>query len=206
MSTQSTDTHGILEVICGPMFSGKSEELIRRLRRAKIAKQKVAVFKHAIDDRYDLAYVTSHNGTKLNAHATDNGAHLLAKVQQEGYAVVGIDEIQFYTDDIVATICTLVNDGVRVVVAGLDLDFRGVPFGPMPTLLAIADSITKLKAICTKCGKDAHYTQRLIDDKPAKYTDPVILVAAQESYDARCRNCYEIDKMFDYYAYKQSEL
>lgn len=201
MNTQK----GSLEVICGAMFSGKSEELIRRLRRAKIAKQKVAVFKHAIDDRYDLEHVTSHNGSKLTAHATDNGLHLLAKVQNEAYGIVGIDEIHFYTDDIIATICSLVDQGIRVIVAGLDLDFRGVPFGPMPTLLAIADSITKLKAICSQCGKDAHYSQRMIDNKPAKASDPLFLVSSVDHYDARCRNCYEIDQPFDYYQYKQTE-
>ena len=201
-----TPKKGSLEVICGPMFSGKSEELIRRLRRAKIAKQAVAVFKHIIDDRYDIENVTSHNGTKLLAHATDNGAHLLAKVQREKYAVVGIDEIHFYTDDIINAICTLVENGTRVIVAGLDMDYRGVPFGPMPTLLAIADSITKLKAICTNCGAEAHFSQLLENNKPATAnTGPLVIAAAADTFTARCRSCHQIDKAFDYYEYKETQ-
>jgi Thymidine kinase len=186
---------GSLEVICGPMFSGKSEELIRRLRRAKIAKQKVAVFKHALDDRSDLVNVTSHNGNSIQAHATDVTATILQKVIDHDYSVVGIDEVQFFNTDIITTICTLINSGVRVIVAGLDLDFRGMPFGPIPTLLAIADKITKLQSICTNCGNDAHFTQRLVNNQPAKFDDPIILIGAQEAYDARCRSCYQIDKM-----------
>lgn len=184
---------GSLEVICGPMFSGKSEELIRRLRRAKIAQQNVAVFKHAIDDRYDLDNVTSHNGTKLPAHATDRGSHLLEKVQNEQYTVVGIDEVQFYTPDIIATICTLVENGTRVIVAGLDMDYRGAPFGPVPTLLAIADSVTKLKAICTQCGSDAHFSQLLeTTDRSRFINNSVIVVGAADTFTARCRECHYV--------------
>ena len=190
---------GSLEVICGPMFSGKSEELIRRLRRAEIAQQNVAVFKHAIDDRYDINNVTSHNGTKLPAHATANGAHLLEKVQHENYTVIGIDEVHFYTTDIINVICALVENGVRVIIAGLDMDYRGVPFGPMPTLLAIADSITKLKAICTQCGADAHFSQLLAANRPTIVNDePLVLVGAKDKFTARCRGCHTIDKAFDY--------
>ncbi len=187
--------HGILEVICGPMFSGKSEELMRRLRRAKIAKQRVAVFKHALDDRRTKEHIVSHDGNTLNAHATDQAQSIALNVQEHGIDIIGIDEVQFFADDIIAVICNLVNAGKRVIVAGLDLNFRGMPFGAMPTLLAIADMVTKLRAICSSCGSDAHFTQRLVNNKPAKYDDPVILVGAQETYDAHCRSCFTIDKM-----------
>lgn len=197
---------GTLEVICGPMFSGKSEELIRRLRRAKIAKQKVAVFKHAVDDRYDLDNVTSHNGTSLAAHATDNGAHMLARVVKEHYQVVGIDEVQWFTDDIVNAICDMVGKGVRVIVAGLDMDYRGVPFGTTPALLAIADSVTKLKAICTNCGSDAHLSQLLENNEAtSKNSGPLIVAAGTEKFTARCRGCYTIDKPFDYFEFKEAQ-
>lgn len=189
------EKHGILEVICGPMFSGKSEELIRRLRRAKIAKQEVAVFKHALDDRHTLEQVVSHNGDKIDAYATDDVQTILKLAQKNRIHVIGIDEVQFYTKDIISVICELVNNGKRVIVSGLDLDFRGVPFGPIPTLLAVADVITKLQSICTECGDNAHFSQRLINDKPAKYDDPVIQIGAQEAYQARCRSCYKIDQM-----------
>lgn len=196
---------GFLEVICGPMFSGKSEELIRRLRRAKIAKQRVAVFKHTVDDRYSLTSITSHNGSKLDAHAVADGQLILDTVKKEGYSVVGIDEIQFYPQDIIPTICTLIDRHLRVIVSGLDLDFRGAPFGPIPTLLAIADSITKFTAICTACGADAHFSQRLINNRPAKYNSPIVLGGGADKYVARCRGCYEIDKPFDYSCYRQIE-
>ncbi len=196
--------HGSLEVICGPMFSGKSEELIRRLKRARIAKLKTAVFKHAIDDRYDLDHVVSHNGNKLDAHATDNGAFLLSKLDNKQYAVVGIDEIQFYSNDIIPVIVSLVDKGTRVIVAGLDMDYRGAPFGPMPTLLALADSVTKLKAICTECGADAHFSQ-LIEQKPTPTeTSAFVLVAAADKFTARCRSCHSIDKPFNYREYLES--
>jgi thymidine kinase len=183
---------GSLEVICGPMFSGKSEELIRRLRRAKIAQQRVAVFKHAIDDRYNLSAITSHNGTKLDAHPTSNGFTILDIVKQKDYTVVGVDEVQFYTNDIIAAICSLIDWNVRVIVAGLDLDFRGVPFGPTPTLLALADSVTKLRAICTLCGNDAHFSQRLSSHNPSR-ENSVVMVGGADTYVARCRDCYGID-------------
>jgi thymidine kinase len=204
--SQNKMKKGSLEVICGPMFSGKSEELIRRLRRAEIAKQNVAVFKHAIDDRYNIENVTSHNGTKLPAHATDNGSHLLAKVQSENYTVVGIDEVQFYTHDIISTICTLVENGARVIIAGLDMDYRGVPFGPMPTLLAIADSVAKLKAICTECGADAHFSQLLENNKPTSTNSgPLIVAAASDKFTARCRECHHIEKQSDSTQSNQSQ-
>lgn len=193
---------GSLEVICGPMFSGKSEELIRRLRRAKIAKQKVAVFKHALDDRHDIEQITSHNGNTIAAHPIDNPEIIISTIANHNYSVIGIDEIQFFSHEIINVICMLVDNGMRIIVAGLDLDFRGIPFGPMPTLLALADKITKLQSICTSCGQDAHFTQRLVDNQPAKFDDPIIKVGAQEAYDARCRTCYQIDKPVDHIASK----
>lgn len=185
---------GRLEVVCGPMFSGKSEELIRLLRRAQIAKLNVLTCKHSLDDRHMIECVVSHDGKKLEAEAVDNVDEILKLGEKKEIDVVGVDEVQWFDNQLVAVVCRLIDAGKRVIVAGLDLDFRGVPFGCMPTLLAIADSITKLQAICCVCGKDAHFTQRLVDGNPAKYTDPVVLVGAQEAYQARCRNCHAIDK------------
>jgi thymidine kinase len=187
-------TKGILEVICGPMFSGKSEELMRRLRRAKIAKQHTMTFKPSVDNRHSIEYVVSHDGNKLYAQALDDVTAIPDLVLQDNVDVIGIDEAQFFPRDIIPVICTLVDMGKRVIVAGLDLDFRGVPFGSIPTLLAIADKITKLNAICCICGKEANCTQRLVNGRPAKHDDPIIMIGAQESYQARCRNCYSIDK------------
>lgn len=189
----SSKNKGKLEVICGSMFSGKSEELIRRLRRATIAKQHVITFKHSLDNRHTTKQVTSHDGNNINACACDTVEKLLSLAQKNEVDVVGIDEIQFFSPKIVSVIEHLIEQGKRVIAAGLDLDFRGVPFGCMPTLLSIADSITKLQAICSECGNDAHFTQRLVNGKPAHYNAPVILVGAQESYQARCRNCHVID-------------
>jgi thymidine kinase len=181
-----------LEVICGPMFSGKSEELIRRLRRAHYAKLSVAVFKHQLDDRTAIDHVASHNGTLLAAQPI-RSAHELEPFIFGETQVIGIDEVQFFDLEIINVICKLIARGKRVIVAGLDLDFKRRPFGPMPTLLAIADEVTKLKAICLECGTDAHFTQRLVDGAPAQYHDPVVMVGAQEQYQARCRNCHRID-------------
>jgi thymidine kinase len=185
---------GSLEVVCGPMFSGKSEELIRRLRRAKIARQEIMTFKPVIDTRYQTEYVVSHDGNMLNAQAIDCVEKIFDLATSHHIQVIGIDEVQFFPHDIIAVICRLVDAGKRVIVAGLDLDFRGKPFGCIPTLLAIADSITKLQAICTECGNDAHFTQRLVNGHPARFEDPTILIGAQEAYQARCRGCYEIDQ------------
>lgn len=189
--------HGILEVICGPMFSGKSEELIRRLRRAKIAQQSVMIFKPQIDNRYGLEYVVSHDGSKLDAKPLSDVYEILAITQEHNANVIGLDETQFFAPEIVNVICQLVQNGKRVIVAGLDRDFRGAPFGCMPALLAIADKVTKLQAICTQCGHDAHFSQRLINGNPAKFDDPIIMLGAQEAYQARCRGCYTIDKSFN---------
>lgn len=193
--TNTQKAAGNLEVICGPMFSGKTEELIRRLRRAHIAKQRVTVFKHCFDDRYSFDTITSHTGEKLDAKPIETPEKLIEYVLKHPVDVVGIDEVQFFPASIISCIDELVAQGKRVIAAGLDLDFRCVPFGPMPTLLAIADMVTKLKAICTECGADAALSQRLINGKPAKHNDPIIMIGAQEHYQARCRSCYSIDQL-----------
>lgn len=195
--TPAVTQTGSLEVICGSMFSGKSEELIRRIRRAEIARQSIALFKHHFDTRTHVEYVTTHNGEKMRACAIKS-SYDITLLTDPCTRVVGIDEIQFFDTGIIAVIAALVRQGVRVIAAGLDLDFRAVPFGSMPTLLAIADSVTKLAAVCALCGKDAQYTQRLINGTPAQYDDPIILVGAQDHYQARCRSCYSINKSPDW--------
>lgn len=184
---------GRLEVICGPMFSGKSEELIRRMRRAQIARQKTQVFKHSNDNRRTLDCVDSHSGQTLAACAVAD-VQTIKCFLLDDTEVVGIDEIHFFSQDVVLLVDELVGQGRRVVVAGLDLDFRGVPFGCMPTLLALADEVQKLKAVCMKSGADAPLSQRLVNGRPAAHTEPVILVGAEECYEARSRACYEIDR------------
>jgi len=186
-------TKGSLEVICGSMFSGKSEELIRRLNRATFARLNIMTFKHSLDKRTAVEHVASHNGNTISAIPLENPTEIISLVLPET-EIVGIDEIQFFPLEIVSVVCKLIDSGKRVVVAGLDLDFKGVPFGCMPLLMSIADEVTKLKAICIDCGNDAHFTQRLVNGKPAKFDDPIILVGAQESYQARCRSCHSIDK------------
>ena len=193
MSTQLTHK-GSLEVICGPMFSGKSEELIRRIRRAKIARQGVATFKHHFDNRHDVSCVVSHDGNKLNAQPIDQVESIAKIAMHPDIHVVGIDEVQFFPNQIVSIVLDLVDSGKRVIVAGLDLDFRGIPFGCMPALMAVADSVSKLEAICSICGHNAHFSQRLINEKPARYDDPIIMIGAQEAYQARCRTCFSIDR------------
>lgn len=188
---------GILEVICGSMFSGKTEELMRRLRRAEFAKQQVLTIKHHIDDRASFTCIHSHSGQAREAVALENSSTSLQKILElarNEITVVGIDEIQFFPKEIIPIVCELVQHGKRVIAAGLDLDFRGEPFGVLPTLLAIADNVTKLKAICVLCGQDAYHSQRLINGMPARYDDPTILVGAKECYEARCRNCFSIDR------------
>ncbi len=204
---------GRLEVICGPMFSGKSEELIRRMRRAKIAQQSVVAFKNRLDNQHDHAieYVISHNGTKISAQPTETVQEILLIAEQENAQVICIDNVHFFSQKIIPTICTLLAKGKQVIVAGLDLDFRGIPFGPIPTLLALANQITKLHAICSQCGNEGNFTQRFINGKPALYDDPVLLIGAQETYQARCRRCYSIDKTapfmaLDLYEQKQNNL
>jgi thymidine kinase len=185
------DQPGSLEVITGSMFCGKTDELIRRLRRAKIAKQKVQVFKPKIDNRYAAAKVTSHAGSEFDAAPVDKAADIRAQLADDT-TVVAIDEAQFLDAEIVSVVNYLADSGLRVIVAGLDTDFRGEPFGSMPTLTAQAEQVDKLHAICMTCGKDASRTQRLVDGKPAHYNDPVVIVGASELYEARCREHHEV--------------
>jgi thymidine kinase len=180
---------GWLEVVCGPMFSGKSEEMIRRLRRAEIAGQRVVIFKPRIDDRYDAADVVSHAGARMRGVAVGSVPELLAKAQ--GYEVVGIDEVQFFDSTIVPASLGLAAAGVRVVAAGLDQDFRREPFGPLPLLLAHAEFVDKLQAVCHRCGGPATTTQRLVDGRPAPYSGDTVVIGAAEQYEARCRDCHE---------------
>lgn len=186
------DRHqGSLEVITGSMFCGKTDELIRRLRRAKIAKQNIQVFKPRIDDRYAEAKVTSHAGSEFDAVPIDKAADIRAHLDKTT-TVVAIDEAQFLDEEIVNIVNYLANNGLRVIVAGLDTDFRGEPFGCMPTLIAQAEHVDKLHAICMVCGEDASRTQRLVNGKPANYNDPVVIVGASEMYEARCRRHHEV--------------
>ena len=171
------------------MFSGKTEELIRRVRRAVIAKQTVQVFKPVIDDRYHVTKVQSHNGADFEAVAVGDSAEILPQIHPNT-TVVAIDEVQFFDEDVVAVAETLANTGFRVICAGLDTDFRGEPFGPIPALMARAERVNKLSAICVVCGNDASRTQRLINGQPAAYDDPIIMVGAAENYEARCRQCH----------------
>jgi len=180
------DKIGKIEVITGCMFSGKSEELIRRLKRARIAKLQVQVFKPSIDTRFSNIEVVSHTGEKIQAEAVSSSIEILNKLSST-INVVGIDEAQFYDMEIIKVVREISRKGIRVILAGLDMDFRGEPFGPMGNLMAIADEVTKLHAICMVCGEEATMTQRLIDGKPAKYTDPVVLIGASERYEARCK-------------------
>ncbi|MFC2143046.1 thymidine kinase [Candidatus Aenigmatarchaeota archaeon] len=185
-----------LEVICGPMFCGKSEELIRRLKRIQIAKKKIIAFKPSIDDRYDKTRIASHSGAFIDAVAIDTTKESIESIVEKSKDadVVGIDEIQFFDDHIINIVDFLIDGGKEVVVAGLDKDFRKEPFGPMPMLLAKADYVIKLDAICVKCGELATTTQRIIEGKPAKYSDPIKLVGQKDKYEARCRKCHEILK------------
>jgi thymidine kinase len=184
---------GWVEVICGSMFSGKTEELIRRVRRAQIARQKVQVFKPSLDDRYAQEKVTSHNGMDVDATIVTEAREILDLVEPDA-VVVAIDEVQFF-DWTIAEVCnTLAESGKRVIVTGLDMDFRGEPFGPMPLLMAEAERVDKLSAICVVCGAPASRTQRLINGQPASYDDPVIMVGASEVYEARCRHCHRVEQ------------
>jgi thymidine kinase len=184
--------NGSLEVICGSMFCGKTEELIRRLRRAVIARQKVQVFKPSIDRRYDRGErVTSHAGITFDAFPVQCANDILEQLADDT-TVVGIDEAQFLDAGIVEIAQSLADRDIRVIVAGLDTDFRGDPFGSMPVLLALAEKVDKLEAICMVCGEPATRTQRLVNGKPANYDDPVVIVGAAEMYEARCREHHEV--------------
>jgi thymidine kinase len=183
---------GWLEVICGVMFSGKSEELIRRVRRAIIARQRALVFKSHLDARYAGLYsVTSHDGSQLEAIPIDTATEILRHVRK-GTHMVAIDEVQFLDEAVIEVVTSLAQQGIRVAMAGTDTDFRGEPFGPMGDLMAVAEQVTKLQAICVRCGDLACRNQRLIDGKPARYDSPTIMVGGQESYEARCRHCHQV--------------
>ncbi len=186
-------SQGSIEVICGSMFSGKTDELIRRLVRAKIARQQVQVFKPAIDIRYAQGKVTSHTGADFDAVPVSAAPEILSKVG-ESTTVVGIDEAQFLDERVVDVAQSLASRGVRVLVAGLDMDFRGEPFGPMPILMSKAERVDKLHAICMVCGDEASRTQRLVNGRPARYNDPVVIVGAAEMYEARCRLHHEVPR------------
>jgi thymidine kinase len=177
---------GRVEVICGSMFCGKTEELIRRARRAVIARQELQVFKPTIDDRYSIERVTSHNGQNIEAQPISHSREILEHLKNTT-TVVAVDEAQFFDTELVSVVEALAARGLRVIVAGLDMDFRGEPFGPMPQLMCLAEDVTKLHAICVVCGEEACRTQRLVNGSPAHYNDPVIMVGASEAYEARCR-------------------
>ncbi len=183
---------GWIEVVSGVMFSGKSEELLRRVRRALIAKKKVQVFKSHLDDRYGGVFqVSSHDGHEIDALPVSSSVQVAEQIRPDSQ-VVAVDEAQFLDDGIVSVVNALADRGVRVIVAGTDMDFRGDPFGPMAKLLAIAERIDKLHAICVVCGDLATRNQRLIDGKPAPAEGPTIHVGGSESYEARCRKCHEV--------------
>lgn len=182
---------GYLEVITGCMFAGKTEELIRRINVLQFAKKKVLVFKPAIDNRYADTYVVSHAGSQVESISLNHSLEILPYID-ETVDVVAIDEVQFFDYDIVAICEYLTLQGLRVMVAGLDMDFRGEPFGVIPTLMTHAEFVTKLTAVCTICGCPATRTQRLVNGKSASYNDPIVLVGASEAYEARCRHHHEV--------------
>lgn len=183
---------GWIEVITGVMFSGKSEEMLRRVRRALIARRRVQVFKSHLDDRYGGVYsISSHDGHKADAIPVSSSVQIAEAVRKDA-DVVAIDEAQFLDHGVVSVANALADRGVRVIVAGTDMDFRGEPFGPIPDLLAIAEKVDKLHAICVRCGDLATRNQRLIDGKPAPAEGPTIQVGGSESYEARCRRCHEV--------------
>ncbi len=190
MEIQTRD--GWLEVICGSMYAGKTEELLRRIRRLEFAKKSVLVFKPKIDNRYSDTEVVSHNNTRTKSVSITSSTEVMKYVDQFKPYAVAIDEVQFFDQGIVKVCEDLAKMGKRVIVAGLDTDFRGEPFGVMPELLARAEYVSKLNAICQVCGGIATRTQRLIDGKPAYDDDPIILVGATEKYEARCRHCHQI--------------
>jgi thymidine kinase len=185
---------GWIEVISGVMFSGKSEELIRRVRRSVIAKKQVQVFKSHLDARYAGLYtVSSHDGVTVEAEPINSSEEIGRKLRP-GTEVVAVDEAQFLDDGIVETANLLADRGLRVILAGTDVDFRGLPFGPMPTLMCVAEIVDKFQAICVVCGGPATRNQRLVNGKPAVWDSPTIMVGGRESYEARCRHCHKVPK------------
>jgi thymidine kinase len=188
-----SDKIGSLEVVCGSMFCGKTDELIRRLRRAVIARKVVQVFKPAIDMRYSVEKINSHAGSAFDAIPISTAREILSNLDPNA-TVVGIDEAQFLDDGILEVVDELIEKGIRVIVAGLDTDFRAEPFGCMPVLMANAERVEKLQAICMVCGEPASRTQRLVNGKPARYSDPIVIVGAAEMYEARCRAHHEVPR------------
>ena len=182
---------GWIEVICGCMFAGKTEELIRRINVLSYAKKNILVFKPKIDDRYSTTEIASHAGSKVPCIVISEAKEILDHVNYDT-DVVAIDEVQFFDEDVVDICEYLADSGLRVMVAGLDKDFRGEPFGVLPDLLTRAEFVTKLTAVCAKCGAPATRTQRIINGKPASFNDPIVLVGAKEAYEPRCRHCHEI--------------
>ena len=182
---------GWIEVICGCMFAGKTEELIRRINVLSYARKNILVFKPKIDDRYSTTEIASHAGSKVPWIVISEAKEILNHVNYDT-DVVAIDEVQFFDEDVVDICEYLADSGLRVMVAGLDKDFRGEPFGVLPDLLTRADFVTKLTAVCAKCGAPATRTQRIINGKPASFNDPIVLVGAKEAYEPRCRHCHEI--------------
>jgi thymidine kinase len=185
---------GRIEVIAGVMFSGKSEELIRRVRRAVIAKNRVQVFKSHLDARYAGLYsISTHDGGIVEAEPVDSSEEIMTR-RRPDTQVLAVDEVQFLDDGIVSVANMVADQGVRIVLAGIDMDFRGLPFGPMPALLAIAELVDKLQAICVVCGEPASRNQRLVNGRPALWDSPTIMVGGRESYEARCRHCHKVPR------------
>lgn len=192
--TYFTARSGWIEVIAGVMFSGKSEELLRRVRRAEIAKRRVQVFKSHLDERYAGVFkVSSHDGRTTEAVPVDTAAQIAERVHPDVH-VVAIDEAQFLDERVVQLATDLASRGIRVILAGTDTDFRGEPFGAMPELMAIAEIVDKLHAICVKCGNPASRNQRLVDGRPALYSSPTIMVGGEDTYEARCRACHQVPR------------
>lgn len=188
---------GWIEVICGSMFSGKTEELIRRLKRAQFARQKVEIYKPKLDTRYDEVNVVSHDENSIIAIPVSNARQLLEV--KDDVAVVGIDEAQFFDDKLVDVVQDLATKGIRVIIAGLDMDFRGKPFGPMPGLLAVAEYLTKVHAICTHCGNLATHSYRLSDE------GDTVLLGEKDTYEPRCRTCFQMGNILDLRLRKESK-
>lgn len=182
---------GWVETISGCMFAGKTEELIRRIKVLEFAKKEIMVFKPVIDNRYSETKVVSHAGSSVESYIINDAIEILEMVKPTT-EVVAIDEAQFFEDNICDVANELANRGIRVMCAGLDTNFRGEPFGPMPKLITEAEFVTKLAAVCNKCGAPATRTQRIVNGKPASYNDPTIVVGASEAYEARCRHCHEV--------------
>ncbi|ABR46555.1 Thymidine kinase [Alkaliphilus metalliredigens QYMF] len=183
---------GSIEVIVGPMYAGKSEELIRRINRAEIAELKVLAFKPSIDNRYSAQHITSHNGKQLKCIPVKDAKEVMEYIEKQDFDILAIDEVQFLGDEVLKVCQDVANRGKRVICSGLDMDFRGEPFQVVPNLMAIAEHVTKLTAVCMTCKMPATRTQRLVDGRPAKYDDPIIMVGAKESYEARCRKCHVV--------------